>query len=90
MTVTKATEKVRMLLNQQLHAAKTQTERSKLGQFATPFSLATEILEYARKLLPSDKKIRFLDPDEGLAPFTSTSATPGQIASLPAALEHQV
>ncbi|MBD1929835.1 SAM-dependent DNA methyltransferase [Trichocoleus sp. FACHB-90] len=71
MTVTKATEKARALLNQRLDAAKTQTERNQLGQFATPFSLATEILESARTLFPLDKKIRFLDPAFGTGCFYS-------------------
>ncbi|MGO9021041.1 MAG: hypothetical protein ACLQVJ_22080 [Syntrophobacteraceae bacterium] len=45
-----------------LDAAKTQAERNRMGQFATPPALALEILAYAKKLMPWAHKIRFLDP----------------------------
>jgi hypothetical protein len=66
-----AIEKARVLLQNQLDQAKTQIERNKLGQFATPSLLAIDILEYARALLPSDIKIRFLDPAFGTGSFYS-------------------
>lgn len=56
------TESIRALRQLQLDGAKTQTERNKLGQFGTPTALATDILKYAKTLLPSNPKIRFLDP----------------------------
>ncbi|MCU0533408.1 MAG: N-6 DNA methylase [Hydrococcus sp. Prado102] len=71
MKVIKAIEKTRVLLNHQLDAAKTQTERNKLGQFATPGALALEIVEFARRLLPANFKIRFLDPAFGTGSFYS-------------------
>ncbi|MEB3182689.1 MAG: N-6 DNA methylase [Nostocaceae cyanobacterium] len=71
MTVMKATEKARVLLQKQLDEAKTQFERNKLGQFATPTKLATDILEYAQALLPADTEIRFLDPAFGTGSFYS-------------------
>ena len=51
-----------MLRQSQLDGARTQAQRNKLGQFATPPTLAADILKYASMLLPSDIKIRFLDP----------------------------
>ncbi|KYC34625.1 restriction endonuclease subunit M [Scytonema hofmannii PCC 7110] len=71
MTATTAIEQRRALLQKQLDEAKTQIERNKLGQFATPTDLATDILEYAKSLLPSDLKIRFLDPAFGTGSFYS-------------------
>jgi adenine-specific DNA-methyltransferase len=65
------TEYRRLLIQQQLDAARTQAERNKLGQFATPSGLATEMLEYARSLLPEDQAIRFLDPAIGTGSFLS-------------------
>jgi predicted RNA methylase len=70
MSVT-ATELTRALRQLQLDGAKTQTERNKLGQFATPTALAADIVKYARTLLPKDKKIRFLDPAFGTGAFYS-------------------
>lgn len=65
------TESIRALRQLQLDGAKTQTERNKLGQFGTPTALATDILKYAKTLLPSDLKIRFLDPAFGTGAFYS-------------------
>jgi adenine-specific DNA-methyltransferase len=52
-------------------SAKTQKERNRLGQFATPPALALEILRFAKKLLPADGKVRFLDPAFGTGSFYS-------------------
>ncbi|SKB13755.1 Modification methylase SalI [Planktothrix sp. PCC 11201] len=65
------TESIRVLRQLQLDSAKTQTERNKLGQFATHPALATEMLKYAKTLLPSASKIRFLDPAFGTGAFYS-------------------
>ncbi|MDI9638986.1 SAM-dependent DNA methyltransferase [Geitlerinema splendidum] len=65
------TESVRTLRQLQLDSAKTQTQRNKLGQFATPTALATDILKYTKTLLPADPKIRFLDPAFGTGAFYS-------------------
>lgn len=54
-----------------LDGAKAQAERNKLGQFATPAPLASEILEYARKLSPKGAAVRFLDPAFGTGSFYS-------------------
>ncbi len=44
-------ERRRLEVQNQLDSLKTQTERNKLGQFATPTVLATDILKYAKTLL---------------------------------------
>jgi predicted RNA methylase len=59
----------RRALQAQLDAQKTQAERNKLGQFATPPTLAEDILRYAMTLFPADAKIRFLDPAIGTGAF---------------------
>ena len=61
----------RLAIQHQLDAARTQAERNKLGQFATPFELAMDMLEYARSLLPKDQRVRFLDPAIGTGSFLS-------------------
>lgn len=64
-------ERARLELQEQLDATKTQAERNRLGQFATPPKLASEIVAYALSLLPPYSKIRFLEPGFGTGPFYS-------------------
>lgn len=66
-----AKEQERLALQAFLDAEKTQAERNRLGQFATPTSLAEDILRYAATLLPSSTSIRFLDPAIGTGAFYS-------------------
>lgn len=62
-------ESARLEIQRRLDAEKTNQERNRLGQFATPPSLASEILKYARYLNPGP--IRFLDPALGTGAFFS-------------------
>ena len=71
MNVTKLTEQTRIQRQNQLDAKKTQNERNKLGQFATPTELALEIIEYSKNLLSQNLKIKFLDPAFGTGSFYS-------------------
>jgi adenine-specific DNA-methyltransferase len=64
-------ESSRLQVQKHLDSSKTQAERNKLGQFATPGALAIDILEYARTILPSSQKLRFLDPAFGTGSFYS-------------------
>lgn len=64
-------ETLRLKMQGQLDAAKTQKERNKLGQFATPTALARDILRNARALLPAEAPVRFLDPAFGTGAFFS-------------------
>jgi adenine-specific DNA-methyltransferase len=49
---------------------RTQADRNRLGQFATPGALASELLQYARTLSGSGP-VRFLDPAIGTGSFYS-------------------
>jgi adenine-specific DNA-methyltransferase len=64
-------EQHRLGVQAALDAEKTQLERNRMGQFATPSPLAFEVLSYAKKLMPRHEKIRFLDPALGTGAFYS-------------------
>ena len=64
-------EQERQRVQSELDLAKTQSERNRMGQFATPFPLALEILRYAKRLMPKGKPVRFLDPGIGTGAFYS-------------------
>lgn len=75
-------EQARLELQALLDSAKTQAERNKLGQFATPSRLAREILDSAKTILPPNAKVRFLDPAFGTGSFYSALLRvfpPGQL-----------
>lgn len=55
----------------ELDAARPKMERNRLGQYATPSPLAISVLEQAKRFLPDDKPIRFLDPAIGTGAFLS-------------------
>lgn len=65
------TEAERVIEQIQLNASKTSAERNRLGQFATPNSLAIEVLKYSKTLLPANEEIHFLDPAIGTGSFYS-------------------
>lgn len=71
MTVVDPIEPRRLELQNLLDSAKTQAERNRLGQFATPAALAADILAYGKSLLPHAMKVRFLDPAFGTGSFYS-------------------
>ena len=64
-------EQRRLALQARLDGHKTQAERNKLGQFATPTKLAHDVLAYGLSLLPPTTPIRFLDPAFGTGSFYS-------------------
>ncbi|MBI5695271.1 MAG: SAM-dependent DNA methyltransferase [Nitrospirae bacterium] len=64
-------ENERLELQVVLDSGKTQAERNKMGQFATPGDLATQILEYAKRVIDIDNGVRFLDPAIGTGAFYS-------------------
>ena len=64
-------EHKRLGLQKELDTTRTQAERNRMGQFATPLRLALDILDYAKSVLPEDKKVRFLDPAFGSGAFYS-------------------
>lgn len=64
-------EQHRLNIQAALDADKTQAERNRMGQFATPPILAMDLLDYAKKIIPKGRKIRFLDPGFGSGAFYS-------------------
>lgn len=64
-------EEERLRIQAALDAEKTQAERNRLGQFATPTALAEDILRYAARLHASEERVRFLDPAFGTGSFYS-------------------
>lgn len=64
-------EQERLALQASLDAEKSQAERNRLGQFATPSGLAEDIIRYAVALSPADVKVHFLDPAFGTGSFYS-------------------
>ena len=64
-------ESIRLNLQAELDQQKTNLERNRLGQYATPTMLAREVLSYALKLIPKGQSIRFLDPAIGTGSFYS-------------------
>ena len=64
-------EERRLKIQAGLDAAGEQTERNRLGQFATPTGLAVEMLRQAREYLNDTAKVRFIDPAMGTGAFYS-------------------
>ena len=68
-------ESRRLVLQTELDAAKDQTERNRLGQFATPTGLAVEMLQYGKAQLGDHVGVRFIDPAFGTGSFYSALLT---------------
>lgn len=64
-------EQQRLIMQASLDAEKTSLQRNKLGQFATPTELATDILSYAKSLHGESGGVEFLDPAVGTGSFYS-------------------
>ena len=64
-------ETERLKVQAQLNIEKSQEERNKLGQFATPPKLAMDIMEVSKGLFKSSEEVRFLDPAFGTGAFYS-------------------
>ncbi|MFH1117050.1 MAG: hypothetical protein V1792_24295 [Pseudomonadota bacterium] len=67
--ITRETERQRV--QAELDAGETAAERNRLGQYATPFDLALDVLRYAERLLPAETEVSFLDPGFGTGVFCS-------------------
>ena len=77
-------ERQRLALQADLDSARTQAERNRMGQFATPPALAQDIIAYARILLSANEPVRFIDPAIGTGAFYAAllkTFPPGRIAS---------
>ncbi len=64
-------EHERLALQGLRDGTKSQVQRNRLGQFATPTALARDILRCANQMLASKRGIRFLDPALGTGSFYS-------------------
>ena len=64
-------ENRRLVLQTELDAQKTIEERRRLGQFATPTSLAREIISFGISNMDTPHEIRFFDPAFGTGAFYS-------------------
>jgi predicted RNA methylase len=64
-------EDKRLEIQTNLDKQKTQEERNKFGQFATPSKLASDILNYSKKLISNKSSIKFFDPAVGTGSFYS-------------------
>ncbi len=60
-----------MALQAHWEAGRTQAERNRLGQFATPLALACDIVQFGVSHMEPDRPIRFLDPAFGTGSFFS-------------------
>lgn len=77
-------EQQRVALQTALDGQKTQAERNRLGQFATPTALARDVLAYGLSLLPKSEPVRFFDPAIGTGSFYAallSTSTGRRIAS---------
>ncbi|PSB48908.1 SAM-dependent methyltransferase [Cyanosarcina cf. burmensis CCALA 770] len=83
-------EAKRVIEQTRLDAAKSAGERNRLGQFATPNSLAVEILNYSKTLLPPNEKIRFLDPAIGTGSFYSALLQAISIEQIESAVSYEI
>ncbi len=83
-------EQRRLEVQAYLDAMKSKAERNRMGQFATPFPLALDILSYAKKLLPPGQKIRFLDPGFGTGAFYSALLQTFPAAKIAAATGYEI
>ena len=83
-------EQRRLEVQASLDAMKSQAERNRMGQFATPFPLALDILSYAKKLLPRGQQIRFLDPGFGTGVFYSALLQTFPAAQIAAATGYEI
>lgn len=80
----------RLKIQHQLDKQKTQEERNKLGQFATPTKLAMEMLEYTKSLLPPNSEINFLDPAIGTGSFYSALLRTFPTSQITAAMGYEI
>lgn len=67
----------RLALQALLDAKKTQLERNRLGQFATPTALASDVINHGLSLLTSATTVRFLDPAIGTGSFYAALQSTG-------------
>ena len=89
---TSGLEERRVSLQKQLDAGKTRAERNRMGQFATPTRLASDIMRRARGLLRlrQGEKVRFIDPALGTGSFYSALLETFSDARIEAAAGYEI
>lgn len=65
-------EAERLRRQKQIDASKTALQRNQLGQFSTPFPLASKISRYALGFFPNDRPLKVLEPACGSGVFVSS------------------
>lgn len=83
-------ELLRCEIQTTLDSQKTQAERNKLGQFATPTQLANDVLTHGLALLPKDAPIRFVDPAIGTGSFYSALIATGSDRIIQSAIGFEI
>ena len=68
---TRLIEQLRLSEQKRLDARYSPAERNRLGQFATPYALAEQIIRCVQSLRPTHDPIRFLEPSVGTGGQTS-------------------
>lgn len=63
----------RQAIQSRIDSEKSQPERNRLGQFATPNALALSIARYVSSVIPEKSVIRFADPSIGTGSFFSAA-----------------
>ncbi len=82
-------ERRRLALQQARDRLRSQQQRNRLGQFATPSALARETLQYAHELLGS-RPVRFLDPAIGTGAFYAALLREWPVAEIDAATGFEI
>ena len=82
-------ERRRLALQQARDRLRSQQQRNRLGQFATPSALARETLEYAHEL-PGSRPVRFLDPAIGTGAFYAALLREWPVAEIDAATGFEI
>lgn len=83
-------EERRLALQAELDDQKTPEDRNHMGQFATPTTLASEILAHGLRLLPREEPIRFLDPGIGTGSFYSALRATAQHGCIESAFGFEI
>ena len=83
-------EERRLALQAQLDEVKTQAERNRMGQFATPTELARQILSYAKQQVGDASNVRFIDPAIGTGSFFSALLTVFPASSVMSAVGYEI
>jgi len=83
-------EAKRLIEQAQLDASKSAAERNRLGQYATPSSLAIAVLDYSKSLLSSNEKIRFLEPAIGTGSLYSALLRSFPIEQIESAVGYEI